>query len=74
MDSIKGRVKEIMSEPMPDIKGHWAEAAIRKVIEKGIMSGSTDNLFHPNDTLTRAQAAALISKLLDHMDQNYLKA
>ena len=66
---IKGRVKQIMSEPLPDIKGHWAEAVIRDLAAKGIMTGSTDGLFYPNKSLTRAEAAALVSKLLNYLGQ-----
>lgn len=67
--NIKGRVKEIMSEPLPDIKGHWAESSIRDLAQKGIIGGSSDNLFHPNNPLTRAEAAALIEKLLKYLGQ-----
>ncbi|WP_081756868.1 N-acetylmuramoyl-L-alanine amidase [Gorillibacterium massiliense] len=49
----------------PDIKGHWAEAAIRKVISAGIMSGYPDGSFKPNEPITRAEVAVIVAKLLD---------
>mgnify|MGYP001268921584 CR=1 FL=1 len=38
-----------------DIKGHWAEAAIKTAVEKGYVSGYTDGAFKPNAEVTRAE-------------------
>lgn len=43
--------------------------AIERVYQRGIISGTGGGNFSPNTVLTRAQAAALICKLLDHADQ-----
>ncbi|GAV11274.1 GH25 family lysozyme [Paenibacillus sp. NAIST15-1] len=46
-----------------DCKGHWAESAIKEVIEAGIMSGR-GNGFEPNSPITRAEVATIVSRLL----------
>ena len=45
-----------------DIKGHWAEEFIRKVIKDGKMSGYPDGTFKPNAPLTRAEFATFIAQ------------
>ncbi|TCZ77853.1 hypothetical protein E0485_10295, partial [Paenibacillus albiflavus] len=48
----------------PDIAGHWAESAIMQVSSVGKLSGYQDGTFRPNQTLSRAEAVALINMLL----------
>lgn len=43
----------------------WAKKDILKVAEKGIMSGMGNDTFAPAESLTRAQAATMITKLLN---------
>jgi spore germination protein YaaH len=47
-----------------DIKNHWAEADISEINKKGWMFGVTSTSFEPEDNLTRAQAAVIISRTL----------
>lgn len=49
-------------EKYSDIKGHWAEKFIEKVLEEGKMSGYPDGTFKPNSPLTRAELAVLIAQ------------
>ncbi|BDG30580.1 C40 family peptidase [Parageobacillus thermoglucosidasius] len=50
------------SVPFNDVPdGYWALGAIRAVQKQGIMNGSNGN-FHPEDTLTRAQLAAVLTR------------
>jgi len=44
-----------------DTKGHWAEGFIKGLIEKKVISGYPDGTFKPEDSLTRAQFATMIS-------------
>ena len=46
-----------------DTQGHWAEKAIEKAAAKGIIKGKEDGLFHPDDTLTRAEFVAVLDRL-----------
>lgn len=47
-----------------DYKGHWAEKAINEVKEAGIMKGYEDGSFKPDEKITRAEVAVIVSKLL----------
>lgn len=42
--------------------GHWAESAIASVAAQGIMIGKSDKLFAPNEPLTRAEMAVLLTR------------
>jgi len=45
-----------------DIAGHWAEANIKELINKGAISGYPDSSFKPDQTITRAEfAVALVN-------------
>jgi hypothetical protein len=47
-----------------DISGHWAQAAIKKAQDIGIMKGYSDGTFRPNAKLTRAEAVTAINRVL----------
>ncbi|MCI5643690.1 MAG: N-acetylmuramoyl-L-alanine amidase [Peptoniphilus sp.] len=47
-----------------DYKNHWAEKEIDEVKEAGIMKGYEDGSFKPDEKITRAEVAVIISKLL----------
>lgn len=47
-----------------DTGGHWAEEQILFLAEKGWISGFADGTYKPNNPLTRAQAAAILSNFL----------
>ncbi len=49
-----------------DIEGHWAERDIKKVIETGILKGYPDGSFKPNQNITRAELAVVISRILEY--------
>ncbi|MGI9952568.1 N-acetylmuramoyl-L-alanine amidase [Moorellaceae bacterium AZ2] len=51
--------------PGGDIAGHWAEDAIRRCLELGIMHGYPDGTFRPDNFATRAELAASLVNLLD---------
>jgi parallel beta-helix repeat protein len=50
---------------LTDIQGHWAETFIQAMVNKGIISGFTDGTFKPDDSLTRAQYAAILANAFD---------
>ncbi|QGP93641.1 N-acetylmuramoyl-L-alanine amidase [Neomoorella glycerini] len=50
-----------------DIRGHWAEAAIRQVMAAGIMSGYPDGTFRPDQAATRAEVAVALANLLSKL-------
>ncbi|MDG0814050.1 S-layer homology domain-containing protein [Cohnella rhizosphaerae] len=47
-----------------DTAGTWAEAAIKQVQSAGIIKGYADGSFRPNKPVTRAEAVAIVNKLL----------
>ncbi len=50
------------AEGLTDIKGHWAEEYIMALSKKGVIGGFQDGTFKPNDPVTRAQFASILSK------------
>ena len=54
-----------------DISGHWAEQAILKMVEQGIILGKTADEFDPEGKITRAEFAALIQRMFKLPDGEY---
>ncbi|OPJ56463.1 S8 family peptidase [Alkalithermobacter paradoxus] len=48
-----------------DIGGHWAKDDILWTSDKGLMIGTTNKTFSPNEPLTRAQAATIFVRALN---------
>ncbi|MBB6674852.1 S-layer homology domain-containing protein [Cohnella nanjingensis] len=47
-----------------DTVGHWAQAAIRQAHAAGLLNGYPDGRFLPKQALSRAEAVAIVNKLL----------
>jgi N-acetylmuramoyl-L-alanine amidase len=56
----------VIKEDIPS----WAAEAVKKMIEWGVMSGYEDGLFHPSDTVTRAQLASALARFYDFLHNN----
>lgn len=50
---------------LSDTSGHWAEASIRALQQKAIISGYQNGTFMPNREISRAEIIAMISKVID---------
>lgn len=48
-----------------DIKGHWAEEALRNLLSNGVMHGTTDTTTSPDLMITRAEMATLMVKAFE---------
>ena len=48
--------------------GSWARAELAAAIESGIVNGTSANTVSPTATATRAEAAAMIIRLLDNAE------
>ncbi len=61
----KPKEEDKVSEPIEfkDIDGHWAKAAIENVAAEGLMVGRSKDTFAPNEPITRAEMAAILSRL-----------
>lgn len=56
-----------------DIDGHWAEAAIHSVADQEWIGGYEDGSFRPDELITRAEAMAIINRMLVyHIDHDSL--
>ncbi|MEB3232214.1 MAG: S-layer homology domain-containing protein, partial [Leptolyngbyaceae bacterium] len=49
----------------PDCIDHWARAFIEALHQQGIIQGFPNGSFYPDESLTRAQYAALLAQLFD---------
>ncbi|OOB79762.1 MAG: hypothetical protein BEN18_02775 [Epulopiscium sp. Nuni2H_MBin001] len=48
-----------------DVEAHWAQSNIEELAQNGVFGGYTDGTFKPNNGITRAELAALLTKLFD---------
>lgn len=55
----------LVSQAKDDLVGHNLEKEMRAVVEKGIMQGYGNNVYGPEDPVTRAQFATLIARALE---------
>lgn len=53
-----------LSATLKDIKGHWAEVAIRQAVGLGLFNGYGDGTFRPNRPLTRTEFVVLLTRAL----------
>ena len=56
---------DVKSQPLSDIAGHWAEPFILALYNTGAVGGYPDGTFKPDDKMTRAQYAAILTKALN---------
>ena len=47
-----------------DITGHWAEKAIRRCMERGLLKGYPDGSFQPDKPVTRAELAVILDRIM----------
>ena len=60
---IFGKVDFVASSgTFADVQGHWAQAYIQALAVKNVITGFPDGSFKPNDPVTRAQFAVIVSK------------
>ncbi|GMK37453.1 hypothetical protein PCCS19_05070 [Paenibacillus sp. CCS19] len=53
-----------------DTDGHWADAAIRALHRAGIVNGTGNGSFHPDQAITRAEMAAILARVLNMSEAN----
>ena len=53
------------SPAFTDINGHWAEGTIEQFADAGIITGFPDGSFRPDQLVTRAELAAIITRAFD---------
>ncbi|RXZ84924.1 licheninase [Paenibacillaceae bacterium] len=55
---------DVAQPSFTDIDKNWAKAGILAAVDKGIISGFPDGTFRPNEAVTRAQFAIILSRAL----------
>ncbi|MEK3882436.1 phosphodiester glycosidase family protein [Paenibacillus sp. PL2-23] len=50
------------TKPVDDVTGHWAQDALREAIKDGVLAGYPDGTIRPDEPLTRAQYAVILSR------------
>lgn len=68
---------EIISEEniFDDTKMHWAKDIISYMNSKGVVNGSSENgkkLYRPDNKVTRAEFAIMVSNLMGYVPQDYM--
>ncbi|KKO53101.1 S-layer homology domain-containing protein [Paenibacillus sp. DMB20] len=58
---------------LTDVKGHWAEKAIREAVELGWVQGYKDGTFRPDAKISRAEFAVLLGRALKLERQENVK-
>ena len=56
-----------------DISGHWAESTINKWKDKGIIAGYTDGTFKPDNPVTRAELAKILTEAFELKEKTSLE-
>lgn len=62
-DTLVGNSEVMLFKDVSE--GHWAYQAISNIKEKGLIYGKGDGYFAPEDSLTRAELATIVSRLLE---------
>jgi hypothetical protein len=57
---------QLNSSVLTDVNGSWSAGFIGACVKAGLMGGYPDGTFRPNNETTRAEAAKVISGLLDY--------
>lgn len=58
------------TESFSDIHGHWAKEFVERAAALGWVNGYMDGTFRPNATITRAEAMAMINRVLGRLPES----
>jgi len=60
------------SKTFPDMKDHWAKDSVSFLVDRKIISGREDGLFHPNDKVLANEYIKMVVTALGYTDiKNY---
>lgn len=63
-NAIADGIAKLAPVTFPDTLGHWSRDAVLRMYKKGWISGY-NNMFRPDDSITRAEFVALMNKVFD---------
>ena len=55
----------VLSAKESNLAGHWAEDAMTKWIEQGIIQGDANKAYHPDQAMTRAELVTFLVRILN---------
>lgn len=65
-DSVFPEIKSVATGSILDVSSTSAAGkAIYKLYRSGVLTGSEDGKFHPSDSITRAEASAIVARVAD---------
>jgi len=67
--SIFNKILEFEIQTGKDYIGHWAEVEIHRIIQEGLMEIFEKDYFYPDRSLTRAELAVILCRLLEKINQ-----
>lgn len=70
-DSTENKTPRIKNMVFSDIENHWAKSEILDLGEKNILSAKTNDLYKPEDQITRAEFAEIISNVLSLEEKEF---
>lgn len=59
---------------LPDIETHWAAAPIQAMVSNNLAGGYPDGTFKPNQSVTRAEYAVFLSRVIQHKRAQAIEA
>lgn len=57
---------QLISAPVKDYEGHWAEATIQKWMDEGKVTGYEDGSYKPDNNVTRAEFVKMVNGIIDY--------
>ena len=73
VNAIENSADTPVQSEFSDISGHWAEDTINKWKEQGVITGYPDGTFKPDNSVTRAEVAKIITISFDLQEASSLE-
>lgn len=68
----KDQVGQASTSPYPDVpRKHWASGYVEAGVRAGLISGYLDGTFRPSNTITLAEGATIVLKLLGYTSSDF---
>lgn len=69
ISNLRKKIEQANSSPrnteLTAIKGHWAEKTIARFVQLGLITAYDDGTFNPNEEITRAEFAILLTRVFE---------
>ena len=68
--ATSGSVSAYSETAGTDIENHWAKEAMQEFIDAGYLNGTGGSTYKPDGTMTRAQFAAILNRMLRYTEES----